>query len=245
MRHLSQQRGDLGAFKFLVLLEVDVEIVQLRLRSQIQQVFAYALHHHRKQALVARVNAQVAHAHDTGHVERAVELRARGRTDFQMHGQAEVSGMRRDGLQHCVVGAPQAPLLTIGEVDAHAGEFMAVGEVEQVHRAEAAVREVHQVRVGMREEGHGIEPREKFAREGGVQPGKRAPLARLEIAAEKFGKAGLEDVHLVFRERRGAAAPSMHATLTAGARECHRMDPAGAVLYGITRAAPLRTSSLR
>jgi hypothetical protein len=156
-----------------------------------------------------------------------------------------VSGVRRDGLQHCVVSAPQTPLLTIGEVDAHAGEFMAVGEVEQIHRAEAAVRKVRQVRVGMREEGHGIEPREKFARQGGVQPGKRAPLARLEIAAEKFGKAGLEGVHLVFRERRHAAAPSMHATLTAGARECHRMDLAGAVLSGITRAAPLRTSSLR
>ena len=130
--------------------------------------------------------------------------------------------MRGDGLQRGVVGAAEAPLFAIGQMDADAGEFVAVREVQQIHRAEAAVCEIREVRVGVREERYGVEPGEEFAGEGCVQRGQGVPLARVEIAAEEVGEAGLEGVHLVFRERRGAAVPSVRDTLPAGARDCHQ-----------------------
>ena len=167
------------------------------------------------------------HAHHAGNVDRAVCLCACGRTDFEMHGKAEASGMRGDGLQRVVVGAAQTPLFAIGQMDAHTGEFVAVREVEQIHRTEAAVREVRQVGVGVCEERDGVEPREEFTGERCIQRGQGGALARVEIATEEFGESGLEGVHLVFRERRGAAVPSVRTTLPAAATIAQRARRSG------------------
>ncbi|MCY1451571.1 hypothetical protein D9M71_684450 [compost metagenome] len=90
-------------------------------------------------------------------------------------------GLFSKGAQLRRVHLPQAVVLTVEHVQAQAGQFMAVGEVEQVERGDAPVGEVGQQRVGV-----GKQPRlvEAFKQAAGQLAGQQWRLGTLGIVVQ-------------------------------------------------------------
>ncbi|MNE69922.1 hypothetical protein D3C80_1656790 [compost metagenome] len=93
----AQQRGDLVALQFLVLLEVEVQVVLVSQPRQAPQVILDQVHDPRQVSLVARVHANVAAADGAGHGHRLVDVLGAGAADLHVNIEVERAGFVAEG----------------------------------------------------------------------------------------------------------------------------------------------------
>ncbi|MNY12859.1 hypothetical protein D3C86_1459640 [compost metagenome] len=152
MLQALEQPGDLAALELLVLLEVEEQIVLLRQLGEVMQVAFDQVQHPREMPLVARVDADIAHAEGPGDGHDLIHLLLARAADFQVQVEAQAFGLGGKGQELLPVHPGEAVLLAVEQVQADALELMGVGEIEQVGGLEATLGEVAQQRIGMGEQ---------------------------------------------------------------------------------------------
>ncbi|MCY1217524.1 hypothetical protein D9M72_294400 [compost metagenome] len=118
--HPAEQGGDLVALEFLVLFEVEVEVVLVGQPRQAPQVVFDQVHHAREVPLVTGVDADVAAADGPGHGHRLVDVFRQGAADLDMHVQLQRAGLVGEGREALGGHARKAVVLAVQQVQREA-----------------------------------------------------------------------------------------------------------------------------